>query len=358
MWHFLFGYDIVYFNFSTQSGGSNLQFVLLIAGLALIIKSADILIDSVAKIARLYGVSSFIIGITVIAFGTSAPELAVGIISGISKTNQLTLGNVIGSSMTNIALIVGIASVFYPLQVKDTIVKRELPMLIFVEIALGLMILLGGRLTRLEGGILLLGFAAFMIYITRSAAVSMKIRIDPEGDIDTDRDNNGLSPERIMNENERPQQQAFLKLCVFSVLALVGLGIGGKLTVSSSSNIALSFGLSKTLIGLTVVALATSMPELVTSIIAVRKKEPDIVLGNCIGSILFNILLVLGTSTVISPITGDAGIVFDIAAMLTVTTFIFLVSRLRRRLYRITGIIFLMGYSAYLTIKIITALGI
>lgn len=328
-----------------------MQFVLLIAGLLLIIKSADILIESVAKIARFYGVSSFIIGITVIAFGTSAPELVVGIVSGISQTNNLSLGNVIGSSLTNIALIVGIASMFYPLRVKDTIVKRELPILIAAELGLGAMILFGGQLTRLDGIILLTAFSLFIIYIVQGAKKSMRIQIDAEGDIDTDMDQ---SPRRQSSKAKSP----LLKLWIFSALSLVGLLIGGKLTVDSSTAIAVSLGLSETLIGLTVVALATSMPELITSLVAVRKKEPDIVLGNCIGSILFNILLVLGTTTVISPIVVDSGILFDLAAMVTVTLFIFLVSLLRRELFRLSGLFFLLGYAAYLTIKIISVVSV
>lgn len=328
-----------------------MQFVLLIAGLLLIIKSADILIDSVAKIARFYGVSSFIIGITVIAFGTSAPELVVGIVSGVSQTNNLSLGNVIGSSLTNIALIVGIASMFYPLRVKDTIVKRELPILIAAELGLGAMIFFGGQLTRLDGIILLTAFSLFIIYIVQGAKKSMRIQIDAEGDIDTDMDQ---SPRRKSPKAKRP----LLKLWIFSALSLVGLLIGGKLTVDSSTAIAVSLGLSETLIGLTVVALATSMPELITSLVAVRKKEPDIVLGNCIGSILFNILLVLGTTTVISPIIVDSGILFDLAAMVTVTIFIFLVSLFRRELFRLSGLIFLLGYAAYLTIKIVSVVSV
>ncbi|HML37911.1 MAG TPA: sodium:calcium antiporter, partial [Bacillota bacterium] len=128
-----------------------MQFLLLILGLIVIIKSADILIDSSAKIARRYGVSSFIIGITVVAFGTSAPELAVGIVSGINHRNQLALGNIIGSSMSNIALIVGLAAIISPLEVKDTVVKRELPILFAIQTALGVMIFIGGQLSRGEG---------------------------------------------------------------------------------------------------------------------------------------------------------------------------------------------------------------
>jgi cation:H+ antiporter len=145
-----------------------MQYLLLVVGLVLIIKGADVLIDSAAKIARRYGVSSFVIGITVVAFGTSAPELAVGIVSGISKTNQLALGNIIGSSFSNTALIVGLASVIMALRVEDKVVRREIPMLIIIQLILAAMLVFDGRLSRLDGAILIAGFAAFMLYKLRT----------------------------------------------------------------------------------------------------------------------------------------------------------------------------------------------
>lgn len=329
-----------------------MQFVLLILGLAMIIKSADVLIDSASKIARRYGVSSFIIGITVIAFGTSAPELAVGIMSGISRTNQLTLGNIIGSSMSNIALIVGLSAVIFPLQVKDTVLKRELPILFGIQIALGAMMFFDGQLSRTEGLILMGLFVLFMVYISMDARKSMKIQIDADGDIDTGNDGNGL-PLQTDSEQKSP---GLIKLWLFSLLSLAGLFVGGKLTVDSSTQIAQSFGLSETLIGLTVVALATTMPELITSIMAARKNEHEIVLGNCIGSNIFNILLVLGVSSTITPIAVEEKLWFDVASMLFLTVFIFMVSLLRKRLQRRTGIFLLAGYVVYLVIKVLSAL--
>jgi cation:H+ antiporter len=328
-----------------------MQFVFLILGLAMIIKSADVLIDSSAEIARRYGVSSFIIGITVIAFGTSAPELAVGIVSGINHINQLTLGNIIGSSMSNIGLIVGLAAVILPLQVRGSVVKRELPLLFVIQIILGAMLFMDGQLSRAEGFVLLGAFVLFMIYISGDAGKSAKMQMDAGSGIDTGSDGNRLSsqPENGQKNN------GLTKLWCYSLLALFGLFIGGKLTVDSSTRIAQSFGLSETLIGLTVVALATTMPELITSIVAARKKEPEIVLGNCIGSNIFNILLVLGLSSVISPIPADSGLWIDVAAMLVLTLFVFSMSLLHKKLRRLTGIFLLTGYAAYLAYKVIAA---
>ena len=329
-----------------------MQFLLLILGLAAIIKSADVLIDSAAKIARRYGVSSFIIGITVIAFGTSAPELAVGIVSGISRTNQLTLGNIIGSSMSNMALIVGLSAIIFPLQVKDTVLKRELPMLFGIQIILGAMMFFDGWLSRIEGFILMGMFVLFMVYISMDAKKSLRIQVDADGDIDTDGDGNGVN----LHPDVVRKAPGLMKLWCYSLLALLGLFVGGKLTVDSSTQIAKSFGLSETLIGLTVVAIAATMPELITSIMAARKKEHEIVLGNCIGSNIFNILLVLGLSSAITPIAVEQRLWSDVGSMLLLTVFIFIMSLLRKKLHCWTGIFLLATYVVYLGIKVFSAI--
>lgn len=327
-----------------------MQYFLLILGLVMIVRSADVLIDSTSKIARRYGVSSFVIGITVVAFGTSAPELAVGIMSGISHSNQLTLGNIIGSSLSNTALIVGISAIIMPLQVRDSVVRREIPILIGIQILLTIMLFDNRCLSRINGAVLLIGFIAFMLYIIKNSKKSLEIEIDAEGDIDTDADGNQL-PKNISESEE------YLgKLWIFSILSLVGLFIGGRLTESSSTEIALSLGLSETLIGLTVVAIATTLPELITSIIAAMKKEPDIILGNCIGSNIFNILLVLGFSSLISPITVDLSLWIDVSIMITLTIFVFIVSWFRKSIKRKTGIFLVLFYILYLGYKVITAL--
>ncbi|NLL76812.1 MAG: calcium/sodium antiporter [Clostridiales bacterium] len=329
-----------------------MQYFLLILGLIMIIKSADVLIDSSSKIAKRYGVSSFVIGITVVAFGTSAPELAVGIVSGIARANQLTLGNIIGSALSNVALIVGISAIIIPLQVKDTVVKREIPMLIGIQLLLTAMLFSGARLSRIEGIILIFGFIGFILYIIKGAKSSMMIQIDAEGDIDTDSDGNQLSQEVI----EKANQESLLKLVVFSVLSLAGLFIGGKLTVQSSTHIAQSLGLSETLIGLTVVAISTTMPELITSVMAAIKKEPDIILGNCIGSNIFNILLVLGLSSTISPIPVDNTLFLDAFLMIILTVFVFIISWFGKTVKRKIGIFLLLSYISYIVYKVITVL--
>lgn len=318
-----------------------IQFLLLVAGLVLIIKSAEVLIGSTSKIARRYGISTFVIGITVIAFGTSAPELVVGIVSGLNQTNQLTVGNVIGSSLSNMALIIGISAVIITLQVKDSILRREFPLLLLIEMVLGLMLLGDGQLSRVESIILLVAFLLFMAYISYGVKTA-NAKEDANGD------QKGKQGEV---KKEEPSGN-LLKLWVYALLALVGLFIGGKMTVDNSSGIAESFGLDETVIGLTVVAIATTMPELITSIVAARKKQSDIVLGNCLGSNIFNMLMVLGVSAVISPISVQKGIWIDIAAMLAITFFVYFVSIIKKKLHRLTGFILIIIYIGYLAFKV------
>lgn len=326
----------------------------------MIVKSADVLIDSSSKIAKHFGISSFIIGITVVAFGTSAPELTVGIISGIARTNQLTLGNIIGSSLSNTALIVGISASVMPLQVKASVARRELPMLLGIQLVLIVMLFVNSQLSRIDGGLLIIGFTGFMLYVISDSKRAIKIQTDAEGsiaidaknNIAADADGNQLPQETV----ERTTKGTLLKRVCFSLLSLAGLFIGGKLAVESSTHIAQSLGLSETLIGLTVVAIATTMPELITSIMAAIRKEPDIVLGNCIGSNIFNILLVLGTSSLISPIPMDTTLWLDITVMMMLSVFVFVISWVRKTIRRKAGIFLLLVYILYLVYKVATAL--
>jgi cation:H+ antiporter len=204
---------------------------------------------------------------------------------------------------------------------------------------------------RFYGILLLCGFIMFMLYIILEAKKSIPATFDVEGDLDTDNDGNGLN-----NEIMQKKEKSLLLLYVLTFLSLGGLIIGGKLTVDSSTLIATSFGLSQTLIGITIVSLATTMPELVTSIIAVIKKEPDIVMGNCIGSNLFNILFVLGISTTISPISIEKSLWIDLVITILLTIYIFIVSVIRKKLNRIDGILLFVTYLGFMTYKIFTVI--
>lgn len=328
------------------------QFLILILGLAMIIKSADVLIDSSTRIAQRFGISSFIIGITVIAFGTSAPEVAVGIVSAINQANQLTLGNILGSSMSNMALIVGLAAVIAPLQVKDSVLKRELPILLAVQLLLGGLLFYDGSLSRLDGILLLGAFVLFLAYIIGNAKKSRQMEPDTDVYKVAGDEELVLLEEQVTGQIE----PNLVKLAFYAVLSLVGLFLGGQWTVGSSTEIAQSLGLSETLIGLTVVALATTMPELITSIVAARKKEHEIVLGNCIGSNIFNILLVLGISSTINPITGEDGLGVDFVIIVSLTLFLGLMSFFKKQIRRPAGVVLLIAYVLYLGSKVVLAL--
>lgn len=328
-----------------------MQYLLLILGLVMIVKSADVLIDSSSKIAKRCGVSTFVIGITVVSFGTSAPELVVGIMSGISHTNQLTLGNIIGSSLSNTALIVGISAIIMNVQVRDSVIKREIPMLLGIQFILFAMLFIDDKLSRMEGGLLLFGFAIFMFYVTKNTTHPTEIKVDSEVDIDTAADGNKMSQETVQTESK----EKIFKSWFFSVLSLAGIFIGGKLTVDNSTYIAQKLGLGETMIGLTVVAIATTMPELITSIMAAVKREPDIVLGNCIGSNIFNILMVLGISSVISPIWADRALLIDAVLMIALTIFVFIISWFKKSIRRRNGFYLVLIYISYLVYKVVCA---
>lgn len=361
-----------------------MHYLLLFVGLLLIVKSADVLIDSSTKIARRYGISTFIIGVTVVAFGTSAPELAVGIVSGIAKTNQLTLGNIIGSTFANSAMIIGITALVMPIAVNKSIIRRELPLLLIIQAALLAMMLLGGGISRIDSLILLAGFGIFMSFVIRdmkkSASVASDELLTPCPDSgDTNSNNNkpadtasaqlvtsdcavltteaSLGNETALSGTDTAatsKQSGMLKLWLLAIVGLAGLFLGGKLTVDNSTLIAESLGLDSTLIGLTVVAIATTIPELVTSITAAIKKEPDLVLGNCIGSNIFNILFVIGTSAMINPIKTPEKIWFDVVLSTIITLSLLLISLKFKKIHRSTGFILIGIYISFLVFKILT----
>lgn len=308
-----------------------MQFVILFVGLLFIVKSADILIESTSEIAKRFGISSFVIGLTVVAFGTSAPELVVGILSACSKSNELTLGNVIGSTFSNIAFIIGITAIISPLLIDKAILKREFPILLIIEIILVAMIFINPVITRVDGAIFILLFLIFMIYIYKKASA-----VQQEG--------KGEEKKIVLEESKKPLSREV----ILAVLSLVGLFLGGKFTVDSSTSIALAFGMSETLIGLTVVSIATTLPELITSVLAVKKGNTEIVLGNCIGSNIFNILLVLGSSALINPIPVNTMSKFNAIGMIGITLFVFIVARMNGKIGKWIGVLLLAFYVLYL----------
>ncbi|MGM0902149.1 MAG: calcium/sodium antiporter [Bacillota bacterium] len=316
-----------------------MTYVLLLVGFALLIKGADFFVEGSSKIARLLKVPPMLVGLTIVAFGTSSPEATVSIIAAMEGNSAVSLGNVIGSNIFNITLVVGITAIINPLIVESETIRKEIPFTLLGSVALWVLIsdiALQGEsaniITRSEGIILLLFFAIFLYYIFEVARNNRE-----KGNVDTG-DTTGIT---------------WGKNILYTLGGLAGIIFGGDLVVSNATDIALSIGMSETLVGLTIVAVGTSLPELITSITAALKKESEIALGNIVGSNIFNILLVIGASATISPLAVDSKIFFDLIFMILFTIVLLIFSRSRYKISKKEGAILAVVYIAYLTYIII-----
>ncbi|AKI96705.1 conjugal transfer protein TraR [Kosmotoga pacifica] len=307
-----------------------INILLLIAGFALLVKGADYLIDGSVAIARRIGVSELFIGLTIVAFGTSAPELAVSIKAAISGSG-IAIGNVLGSNVANVALILGAVAIFQPLKISRSTIRKEIPFVVVASIATGMLLLSGSMaLNRYDGIVLLCFFVIFVDYLFAMARDDRILELEEEKAI--------------------PHLEHKIGLAILATVGgLVGVVFGSDLVVKSGIELARAFGVSDTLIGVTLVAFGTSLPELVTSITAGIKKKADLAIGNIVGSNIFNLLLVLGVSSVISPIRADRDITQDIVFTLASIVFLLLLSGFRRRkLGRTGGVLLLSLYVAYI----------
>lgn len=312
-----------------------LSIIILLVGFVILIKGADLLVDGSSGIARKYGVSELAIGLTVVAFGTSMPELVVSLISSTQGYSDIVYGNVIGSNLFNLLFILGVAGAIFPLTVQNQTVWKEIPFSLFVTV---LMVVLandvwvwGGEqniLSRYDALILVVLFVGFVLYILRS----MK--------------NNEFTLDAPSDEIPKPNW----KLLTFIGLGLVGLVGGGKLVVDNSVIIARSFGLSEKLIGLTIIAAGTSLPELATSAVAAFKRNSDIAVGNIIGSNIFNVLLILGVSAFITPAPFTTELNLDIAILLgaTMILFVAMFTGKMQKLDRWEAMLLFLAYLVYL----------
>jgi cation:H+ antiporter len=316
-----------------------MTYVLLLVGFALLIKGADFFVEGSSKIARLLKVPPMLVGLTIVAFGTSSPEATVSIIAAMEGNSDVSLGNVVGSNIFNITLVVGITAILNPLKVESETIRKEIPFTLLASVALWVLISdiaiqgdAANLVTRSEGIVLLLFFAVFLYYIFE---VARKNR--GNGNIDTG-DTTGVT---------------WGKNIFFTIGGLVAIIFGGDLVVDHATEIALSIGMSETLVGLTIVAVGTSLPELITSITAALKKESEIALGNIVGSNIFNILFVLGAAATISPLTVDGKIFFDLIFMILFTIVLLIFSRSKYKISKKEGAILAVVYLAYLTYIII-----
>ncbi|NNF98625.1 MAG: calcium/sodium antiporter [Desulfobacteraceae bacterium] len=320
-----------------------LTIFLMLLGFVLLIKGADFLVDGAASVARTWGVSDLTIGLTVVGFGTSTPELVVNVMSGIQGTTELAIGNVVGSNIANVFLILGISALIMPLEVTSQTVWREIPMSLLAAVVLALLandLLLDGDtmsvLTRLDGMILLCFFAVF-IYYSVSGALQVK-------DADTFAQSKTMAAGRA---------------AAFIILGLAGLILGGHWIVTGAIYVSRFLGVNEGLIGLTVVALGTSLPELATSVAAARKGNPDIAIGNVIGSNIFNVFFILGISAIIQPLPFSSKNNMDIGMVVlsSLLLFLFMFTGHRHRLDRWEGALFLFLYAGYIGFLVATAGG-
>ena len=306
-----------------------IQVVLLIVGFVLLIKGSDFFVDGASSVASILKIPSLIVGLTIVAFGTSAPEAAVSITSSLSGSNALALSNVIGSNLFNMLLIIGLCAILSELKISKKVLSLDLPFLVILTGILTAFILIGWNISRVEGIILLILIIAYIAYLIYNAQKSKESQIV-----------------------EKPKISP-LKSIVYIVCGIAGIIIGADFVVDSASYIAMAFGMSETLVGLTIVAMGTSLPELATSLTALKKGENQLVIGNVIGSNIFNISFVLGASSAISPIAINPNMQTDIILMLGVTILFFIFGKTQDKYDKKEGFILLALFIAYMAFAIL-----
>ena len=307
-------------------------YLLLVAGFVLLIKGADFFVEGSSDVARLFKIPSVVIGLTIVAAGTSAPEAAVSITAGLAGSNDIALNNVIGSNVFNLLVVVGTCAAIKVFTADEIIFKRDLPICIGLT-ALLTIFLFDGSLGLVDGIVLLV---LFVSYIAMTVVIALKGR------------------DKNQPEEEAKKQRKWWLSLIFIAGGLAGVIFGGDLVVDSASKIAVNLGMSEALVGLTIVAVGTSLPELVTSATAARKGDSGMALGNVVGSNIFNILLILGSSSVLSPIGTNPNTMVDILFCLGVTIFTFVAIALcKKKVNRPVGIAMILLYIAYMIFAII-----
>ena len=317
-----------------------LSILYLVGGMVLLIKGADFFVDGASKIAKLMKIPNLVIGLTLVSIGTSAPEFAVSLTASLQGANDLSFGNIVGSNIFNTFVVIGVSSIFTPLVVTKNMQKYDLPILfgIYILLALFGFVITPGVINVIEAIVL---FSLTIIY-----TVFLIIR---------EKKNNVI--EEIKEEKKRPW---WLNL-IFVGVGLAGIIFGGDLVVDGAKDIALKLGMEEMLIGLTIVAIGTSLPELVTSIVAAKKGENDIAVGNAIGSCIFNVILILGFCSILEPASIDTRplyALFDVGVMILTVVLVFIFSLKKREINKYQGIITIVLYAIYLAIIILRDTGV
>ena len=305
------------------------NFSLLIIGFVLLMKGADVFVDGASKIAIKMHVPEIVVGLTIVAMGTSAPEAAISITAALNNGAAISIGNVIGSNIMNIALILGLTSIIATLPIKENTLKIEIPFVVIITVILCMMGYFFHEINRLAALLLIILFIAFLSYLYWLS----KKGVDSVEEVE-----------------ELSEKDTYLRLLALIVIGAVMIVVGSDLTVDAAKAIAKIFGISDRIIGLTIVAFGTSLPELVTSVTAARKGKTDIAIGNIVGSNIFNILFVLGISGLVSPspIFFDSAFLIDGVIAIVAAVLLFVLSYSKKSLNRIGGIILLAGYIIYI----------
>lgn len=299
--------------------------VLLVIGFVLLIKGADFFVDGSSSVAKMLKIPSIIIGLTIVAMGTSLPECAVSITASMTNNNALAVSNAVGSNIFNLMVVCGFSALFTPLLVDKATLKKEFPFSVICAVLLLALGYIGMVLARVDGVILLVLFVAFLVWMVKSA---LKARA---------------------NASDEEYETMPVWRCIIYILGgILAIKFGGDFVVDGASAIATKMGLSQNLIGLTIVACGTSLPELVTSVVAARKNELDMALGNVIGSNIFNFLLVLGIASAISPIEFIMENVIDIVILIAMSVLVWAFGWTKQKIEKKEGIIMLLIYAAYL----------
>jgi cation:H+ antiporter len=317
-----------------------LEVLFLIIGIALLVKGADFLVDGATTIADKFGVSALVIGLTVVAFGTSMPELFVNLISALNGNTDIALGNVIGSNIANILLVLGIVAVMKPIKVENSTTWKEIPYSFLATILILILANIAfidkiqvSFIPRSAGLILLSFFIIFLVYTFGMAMANKKMN------------------SKIKKDDLSIVKRSWMVSLLFILIGIVGLYFGGKWTVDSAVYFANIFGLSQYVISATIIAIGTSLPEVVTGITAARKGNVDLAVGNSIGSNIFNILLILGITAIVAPIIIPSLLNIDILILLGITLLLWvflLIGKNKKLLGKGEGVIFLLLYAAYI----------
>ena len=300
-----------------------LQFLLLVIGFVMLVKGADWFVDGAAGIAEKFGIPQLVIGLTIVAMGTSAPEAAVSITAALKKNADITIGNVVGSNILNVLVILGVTSVIVAIAVADSTVKYEIPYMLFVSVLLLVFGITGNVISFIEGVAL---WIAFIIYLTYLFIMAKK------------------------NKEEQPEDEKKRPIWLLILLVIIGVVLivkGSDIAVAAATKIALAAHLSERFIGLTIVALGTSLPELVTSVTAAKKGKADIAIGNIVGSNIFNILFVVGTTALITPVPFASNFIIDMSISIAAGVLLWACVFRKHKLTRAGGAAMLAGYVVY-----------